>query len=77
MWISSPVSVTIDASTSIPYWAPLGESLERRVEELDERTIVDVQATGECGFGVQFRRTLYADATKKSDGSRETPELAR
>ena len=39
LWISSPVSVTIDSSTSIPYWAPLGESLERRVEELEERTI--------------------------------------
>ena len=43
LWISAPVSSTIDSSTSTAYWTPLRESLERRVEELEERTIVDVQ----------------------------------
>ena len=49
MWISSPVSVTIDSSTSIPYWAPPGESLERRVEELEERTIWEWRRRVNCG----------------------------
>ena len=49
LWISSPVSVTIDSSTSIPYWAPLGESLERRVEVLEERTIRACRRWANCG----------------------------